>query len=115
MALAVLEDLPVSAKVGARSARRLAGLLAVLLVAAPSLAAACPVCNPGLNDPAQFGFLKGTIFLSLLPPSLVGGIVLTIRRRLRRMDPDPAVALPFLPERPRPLPSPPGSAHPAAR
>lgn len=67
-------------------------LLPALLLVAPRLAAACPVCRPGDGDPAQLGFLMGTIFLSLLPLALVGGAVLWLRHRIRRLAAEESAA-----------------------
>ena len=51
-----------------------------LLVLAPEVALACPVCfDP--RDENRFAFLATTIFLSLLPLGLVAGVLLWIRHR----------------------------------
>lgn len=92
-----------------------AAMLATLLLAAPALAGACPVCNPGLDDPAQFGFLMGTIFLSTLPLALVGSLVFWIRRRLRQIEAEEASGVIRLSERRASRATPSGSPHPAAR
>jgi hypothetical protein len=61
------------------------GLFALWAAAAPGLARACPVCSAGSNDAGQSGFLMGTIFLSVLPLALIGGIAWWIHRRAREI------------------------------
>jgi hypothetical protein len=53
-----------------------------LLVALPDVALACPVCfDP--REENRFAFFATTIFLSVFPLSLVGGVGLWLRRRSR--------------------------------
>lgn len=59
--------------------------LGALVVCSPGLAWACSVCGGGANDQTQVGFLAGTLLLSLLPLALIGGIVLWLRGRARRI------------------------------
>jgi len=69
------------------ASRRLAfATFAAVLAAAPALASACPVCTGGANDKTQFGFLVGSLLLSVLPLALVGGIALFLVRRVRRIE-----------------------------
>ncbi len=65
----------------ARSAPLAALAAAFALVAAhPAVARACPVCfDPRAEN--QEAFLSMTIFMSLLPLAMFGGLVLWIRRR----------------------------------
>lgn len=58
-------------------------LPAALLLAAPDAARACAVCAGGDTDAVRYAFLWTTGFLSLLPVSLVGGLVWYLRRRAR--------------------------------
>jgi hypothetical protein len=64
-----------------------AGLRAALLVAAalaaPRAAAACAVCSAGREDETRVAFLWTTVFLSVLPLLMAGGIALWLRRRVR--------------------------------
>jgi hypothetical protein len=57
-----------------------AALVIALLALAPAVAHACPVCfDP--RDENRFAFLATTIFLSLLPLGLAGGMLLWVRHR----------------------------------
>lgn len=60
----------------------LAPLLAALCW--PELASACPVCTAGREEENRQAFLVTTLFLSLLPLSMVGGLVWWLRRRARQ-------------------------------
>ena len=65
-----------------------ATLILALLLAAPRVAHACSVCFSA-TDQARIAFIATTVFLSLLPMALVGGLVLWVRRRaaeLRRLE-----------------------------
>jgi hypothetical protein len=56
-----------------------------LLAAWPDVAQACPVCfDP--RDENRMAFLATTIFLSVFPLSLVGGLGLWLRKRSRELD-----------------------------
>ncbi|HVP31050.1 MAG TPA: hypothetical protein VMW35_18025 [Myxococcota bacterium] len=72
---------------------------AVLLV--PRLAAACAVCGAGRDDKSQYAFLIGSIVLSVLPPAFVGGLVLYVVRRARRIAAEEAAGVIRIAERPR--------------
>jgi hypothetical protein len=56
--------------------RALAAFLAASLV--PTLAHACPVCFDA-NEANRTAFIATTVFLSLLPLTMIGAIVLWIR------------------------------------
>ena len=58
---------------------------ALLLVAFPDVAHACPVCFDA-NDENRQAFLATTAFLSLLPLGMVGGAGLWLRKRSRELD-----------------------------
>lgn len=60
------------------------GALALLLVA-PDVAHACPVCFDSSDENRQ-AFLVTTAFLSLLPLGMVAGAGLWIRRKSREQD-----------------------------
>ena len=82
------------------------GLVAVavaVVAAVPRAALACAVCSPGQNDPAQSGFLIGTVILSMLPLLFIGSVVLWVFRRARRMAREEAAASILAP--PQPLPA----------
>ena len=57
--------------------------LALLLVLAlPDVAHACPVCfDP--REENRFAFLATTVFMSLVPLGMVGGVGLWLRKRAR--------------------------------
>lgn len=59
--------------------------LALLLLAAlPDVAHACPVCfDP--REENRFAFLATTVFLSLVPLGMVGGVGMWLRRRARAL------------------------------
>ena len=67
-----------------------AALLATFLLLAPRASLACAVCMSGREEASKWAFIVTTIALSLLPLSLIGGMVWWIRRRLRQLDADEA-------------------------
>jgi hypothetical protein len=59
-------------------------LVLLLLVALPDAAHACPVCfDP--REENRVAFLATTIFMSVVPLGMVGGLGLWLRRRARQM------------------------------
>lgn len=72
------------------------GLAALLLVAFPDAAAACPVCFDS-SDENRMAFLATTAFLSLLPLGMVAGAGLWIRKKANDRGHDPVD-----PDRPEP-------------
>ena len=68
-------------------------LLALLALAlAPELASACAVCSAGRDDESRFAFLMMTIFMSVTPLALLGGLVYWIRRRYLALEAQAATA-----------------------
>lgn len=65
----------------------LAALVAAtaLLALAPGEAWACPVCFDR-DDEARIAFLATTGLLTLLPLGMVGGAVVWVRKRCKRME-----------------------------
>jgi hypothetical protein len=60
------------------------GLAVLFLFALPDAAHACPVCfDP--REENRFAFLATTIFMSLVPLGMVGGVGLWLRRRAREL------------------------------
>ncbi len=54
----------------------------LLLAALPDVAHACPVCfDP--REENRFAFLATTIFMSLVPLGMIGGVGLWLRKRAR--------------------------------
>lgn len=66
--------------------RRAAVVLGALVLVAvlPEAAHACPVCfDP--REENRFAFLATTIFLSLVPLGMVGGVGMWLRKRAREL------------------------------
>ena len=63
-----------------------AGALVTLLVLAPRAALACSVCMAGRDDETRAAFLLTTLFLTLLPLALIGGVVWWLTRRARALE-----------------------------
>jgi hypothetical protein len=57
--------------------------LAVFWFLRPAPALACAVCGLGQNDESATAFYRGTILLSLMPLSMVGGIIFYLYRKTR--------------------------------
>lgn len=57
--------------------------LALLAALLPEGALACAVCGGGGSEETRDAFLLTTLFLSVLPPAIVGGVVWWIWRRAR--------------------------------
>ncbi len=106
--------------------RAAAGLLPVILaLAAPRVAEACAVCSPNAGDPSGSAFARASLFLSLIPLFMLGGIGWYIRRRARQIAADEAAGVIRLPGRherppaqeaaPRVRPSPAPRARPQQR
>jgi hypothetical protein len=65
-------------------------LALLLLVALPDVAHACPVCfDP--RDENRVAFLATTVFMSLFPLGMVGGLGLWLRKRARELRGMPRV------------------------
>ena len=58
--------------------------LAVML--APSIAAACAVCMTGKEDDTRIAFELMTLFMTVIPFVLVGGVFWWLRGRLRDVE-----------------------------
>ncbi|NJD19895.1 MAG: hypothetical protein FIA95_11525 [Gemmatimonadetes bacterium] len=56
----------------------------LLLLALPDVAHACPVCfDP--REENRFAFLATTVFMSLVPLGMVGGVGMWLRKRAREL------------------------------
>ncbi len=71
--------------------RRHAGLLVVGVVAAgtlllPGVGEACSQCLSGRSDETKLAYILTTVFLSILPPAIVGGAVWWLVRRVRLQE-----------------------------
>jgi len=62
----------------------LLALAALFLLA--DAAAACAVCAGGEDDRSRDTYILMTIVMSVLPVSLVGGLVWYVRRRVKALD-----------------------------
>jgi hypothetical protein len=60
--------------------------LAVLVLSLPAQVLACPVCSPGRDDATRQAFFDTTIFLSLLPLAMFGGLIYWVVRRIRASE-----------------------------
>ncbi len=60
-----------------------AAVTAALLSSAPTIAQACSVCLTGREDDNRIAFLTTTVFLSVLPLAILGGVVYWVWRRAR--------------------------------
>lgn len=69
-----------------------AALLAALMVTLPVLA--CPVCGTPKNEATQQAFVGSTVFLSLLPLAMIGGLVGAAVWRIRRLEREAATEAP---------------------
>lgn len=79
--------------------RTRAAVAALAALAMPRLALACAVCSSGRDDETQLAFLIGTIFLSLTPLALIGGVAWALWRRVKRIAAEEAAGVIRLPER----------------
>lgn len=64
---------------------RLALLVFAWVLAMPAWAAACAVCAPG-DEESRSAFIWTTVFLSVLPPGMVGGLVWWLWRQHRQRE-----------------------------
>ncbi len=63
--------------------RLLLALAAIFLLA--DAAGACAVCAGGEDDRSRDTYVLMTVVMSVLPVSLIGGLVLYVRRRVRSL------------------------------
>ncbi|MDJ0850568.1 MAG: hypothetical protein QNK04_19520 [Myxococcota bacterium] len=57
---------------------------AVVLV--PGVGEACSQCLSGRSDETKLAYILTTVFLSILPPAMVGGAVWWLVRRVREQE-----------------------------
>lgn len=62
------------------------GTLGAWLGAWPAVCQACAVCNDPTNQDSAAAFLSMTIFMSLFPLAMIGGICLWLRRRFKALE-----------------------------
>ncbi len=56
----------------------------VVLTWAPRASWACSVCMTGREDDNRIAFITTTVFLSLLPLAMLGGVIWWLHRRVRQ-------------------------------
>lgn len=61
-------------------------MLGAWLGAWPAVVQACAVCNDPKNANDQSAFLNMTIFMSLFPLAMIGGICLWLHRRFKALE-----------------------------
>jgi hypothetical protein len=62
------------------------GVLATALVLAPQAALACPKCLSGRSDETRLAYLLTTVFLSVFPLLMIGGLAFWLVRRARVLN-----------------------------
>jgi hypothetical protein len=67
--------------------------LAVMCAWAADLARACPSCASPLEENRQ-AFVDTTIFLTVVPLTMIGGFIWWLRRRSKEMERTPEIAVP---------------------
>lgn len=67
-----------------RAPSALAALAAVLCSAVPALA--CPVCGTAQSEATRAAFVGSTVFLSLLPLGMIGGLIALAVWNARRLE-----------------------------
>lgn len=68
-------------------------LVAATVACLADSASACPSCASPLEENRQ-AFVDTTIFLTVVPLMMIGGLIWFIRRRVRAMDDAPEIPLP---------------------
>jgi hypothetical protein len=66
--------------------RAVASTLLLAVLTLPAQALACPVCSPARDDATQQAFFSMTIFMTLLPLTMFGGVVYWFIRRARAIE-----------------------------
>lgn len=69
-----------------RWAQRAFGLWLGLVASA---AHACPVCFSAKDEASRQAFFDTTVFLTLLPLAMIGGVIYWIARRSRQLEAEP--------------------------
>jgi len=73
-------------RLGRLSRALLAAVSVALLTGLPHAAAACAVCSAGRDDATRLAFILTTVFLTVLPLAMVGGIVYWLHSRTRALE-----------------------------
>ena len=59
----------------------------------PSLVSACPSCTSPLEENRQ-AFVDTTIFLTVVPLMMIGGLIWWLRRKVREREEQPEIQVP---------------------
>jgi len=76
-----------------RVARAWAAFAVLVVAGIANSALACPSCASPLEENRQ-AFVDTTIFLTVVPLTLIGGMIWWIRRRIRAMENAPEIPVP---------------------
>lgn len=68
-----------------------------LVALAPLDAAACPSCLAAQDKGVQIAYMVATVFMSVLPLALIGGLAFWLRRRARQLALEEAAGVIRLP------------------
>lgn len=94
-----------SAEARTRAARRLRAALApglaLALLLAPRISEACSKCLSGRSEATKLAYVLTTVFLSVLPPLAVAGVVWWLVRRARALEREQALGSAPVPARAR--------------
>ena len=69
-------------------ASALAPIVALAVVASPTLARACAVCTAGRDEENAFAFLVTTVFMSIMPLAALGTLIFVLYRRIQKLEAD---------------------------
>jgi hypothetical protein len=61
-------------------------LASLVMALCPDVAFACPVCFQAKNDASRLAFLVTTLFMTVLPLGLFGGLAYWVKRRSEALD-----------------------------
>ena len=67
--------------------------MVVAAASAPRLASACPSCASPLEENRQ-AFVDTTIFLTVVPLVMIGGLIWWLRKKVRERDEQPEIQVP---------------------
>ena len=72
-------------------------LLSAAGLALPGAAAACAMCTSAQDDAVQAAFAVASLFMTLMPLGVVGGLVWFLRRRAEKLRAEEAAGVVRLP------------------
>ena len=68
-----------------------------LALALPRVAAACAMCTSAQDDAVQLAFAVASLFMTLMPLAVIGGLVFYLRRRAQKLRAEEAAGVIRLP------------------